>query len=597
MSNRGTSVLEKEKADDAAEHTVDHDKLIANLRRFNQVLGEIYTMLSARFYDGHQGAKLPVQSMFDLFYALSLVGVGMLAKPEKAVRMQETLIRDLMKITVRHADRYGGGGSPGDSDGERSPPFFAFLNDCYNALSQWADDQGDVLEELGEHNARKGRFYLRQFVDAMSPRNFLFSNPELMKITLEESGDNLVRGIEKLKEDLIVGDGLVKIRQTDLDYFEVGRNVATTKGKVVFRNRLMELIQYAPTTQKVGKRPMLIIPPWINKYYILDLNPEKSMVKWLVDQGHSVFVISWVNPDASFRDTDWGDYLKMGPLEALHVMASITGQRKFNLAGYCIGGTLLAVLLAHMAQKRDSRAASATFFATQVDFAKAGELLVFIDENQLDRLDAEMGEKGYMDGGLMAMNFNLLRASDLFWRYAVENYLMGATPKPVDLLFWNSDSTRLPAAAHTFYLRNLYLENLLSQGKLNIDGVDIDLKKIKLPIYSVAAQADHIAPAVSVFNGLDAMGGSPTFVLTGSGHIAGIVNPPARKRYYYLHDGKRDGDLEGWTESAKRSEGSWWPHWHEWLTEQDGNTVPARAVGSEKYPPLAEAPGTYVRMK
>jgi polyhydroxyalkanoate synthase len=379
--------------------------------------------------------------------------------------------------------------------------------------------------------------------------------------------------------------------------FEVGRNLAVTPGKVIYQNALMQLIQYTPTTKTVLKRPLLIVPPWINKYYILDLTAEKSFIRWAVAQGITVFVVSWVNPDARLARKGFEEYMHQGPLEAIDIVLEATGEDKLHTIGYCVGGTLLAVTLAYMAAKGDDRVLSATMFAAQVDFTHAGDLLVFVDEEQLRSLEQQMQDKGYLEGQKMAIAFNMLRSNDLIWPYVVNNYLRGKAPFPFDLLFWNSDATRMPAANHSFYLRNCYLENKLSKGEMVIGGERLDLEKITIPIYNLATREDHIAPARSVFVGSKCFGGDVRFVLAGSGHIAGVVNPPEPVKYFYWVDGPPAGKLEDWINQAEQRPGSWWPDWAEWLKEQDPTEVPARQPGVRKYKPIEDAPGNYVKMR
>ena len=380
--------------------------------------------------------------------------------------------------------------------------------------------------------------------------------------------------------------------------FEVGRNLALTPGKVIFENDLMQLIQYAPSTETVLERPVLIVPPWINKFYILDLTPEKSFIKWCVDQGLTVFVISWVNPDANLAKKTFEDYAREGPLAALDVIEQATGERKVNAIGYCVGGTLLAVALAQMAAKRDTRVASATLFAAQVDFTHAGDLKVFVDEEQIAAVERQMAGRGYLEGRTMANAFNLLRSNDLIWPYVISNYMKGKAPFPFDLLYWNSDATRLPAANHSFYLRECYLENRLAKGEMVIGGKKLDLKKVTVPIYNLATREDHIAPAKSVLLGSNLFGGPVKFVVAGSGHIAGVVNPPGKMKYQYWTGPKPTGtDVDKWLTRAEEHAGSWWPHWLEWLKSQDATEVPAREPGGGRLTPIEDAPGSYVKVR
>ncbi|MGE0844817.1 MAG: PHA/PHB synthase family protein, partial [Flavobacteriaceae bacterium] len=463
--------------------------------------------------------------------------------------------------------------------------------------SNWAEKAVDTTEGLDEHTRHKAHFYLRQIINALSPSNFVMTNPALLRETLEANGENLVRGMQLLAEDIELGKGELKIRQSDPSKFRIGENIAMTPGKVVYQNDLMQLIQYEPTTEEVLKRPLLVVPPWINKFYVLDLNPEKSFIRWAVAQGHTVFVISWVNPDERQSLKSFAEYMIEGPLTALDVIRDITGVKKVNAIGYCVGGTLLAVTLGWMAARKDTRIATATLFTTQVDFTHAGDLKVFVDEEQISALEAEMGKRGYLEGRRMATAFNMLRSNDLIWPYVVNNYLRGKGPTPFDLLYWNSDSTRMPAANHSFYLRNCYLENNLSQGRMEVAGTRLDLKKCKIPIYNLATREDHIAPAKSVFVGSAAFGGEVTYVVSGSGHIAGVVNPPEKKKYQYWTGGKPEGDFDEWMAKSEEHPGSWWPHWHAWIESHDARKVPARKVGSDDHPPLEDAPGSYVKVQ
>ena len=439
---------------------------------------------------------------------------------------------------------------------------------------------------------------MRQITNALSPTNFVLTNPELLRETLTSNADNLVRGMHMLAEDIQNGGGNLKIRQSDASMFEVGRNLATTPGKVVFQNELMQLIQYAPSTETVLMRPLLIVPPWINKYYVLDLTAEKSFIRWCVDQGLTVFCISWVNPDAHLAQKSFDDYVRQGPLAALDAIKQATGEDKVHAIGYCVGGTLLAVTLAAMAARQDERIVSATLFASQVDFTYAGDLKVFVDEQQVAALEQRMAERGYLESKSMATVFNLLRSNDLLWPYVINNYLRGKAPFPFDLLYWNSDATRLPAANHSFYLRNCYLDNKLAKGKMTIGNTLIDLKSVKVPIYNLATREDHIAPAKSVMVGSKLFGGDVRFVVAGSGHIAGVINPPARQKYQFWTGPKpRNADIEGWLAKAKEHPGSWWPDWLVWLTRQSPTEVPARIPGAGALKAIEDAPGSYVKVR
>jgi len=476
--------------------------------------------------------------------------------------------------------------------------FFDFLKQAYLLTSNWADFLVKNAEGVDEHTRHKAEFYVKQIANAISPSNFVFTNPELLRETFSSNAENLVRGMTMLGEDILAGDGNLKIRQSDPSKFEVGRNLAVTPGKVIFQNELMQLIQYSPTTAEVLKVPLLIVPPWINKFYILDLTSEQSFIKWCVDNGITVFVISWVNPDARLANKSFEQYMREGPLAALDVIAKITGEKKVHAIGYCVGGTLLSVTLAYLAAKRRSPVVSATLFAAQVDFTYAGDLMVFVDEERIKQVEAQMKEKGYLDAANMATAFNMLRSNDLIWPYVINNYLRGKKPYPFDILHWNSDATRMPAANHSYYLRNCYLANNLTKGDMEIAGVTLDLRKVKVPIYNLATREDHIAPAKSVLFGSQYFGGPVTYVLAGSGHIAGVINPPRKPKYQYWTGPTPEGsDLDRWLGKATEHPGSWWPHWLDWIKALDAKMVPAREPGGGKFAPLEDAPGSYVKAK
>ncbi|MFO1111066.1 MAG: class I poly(R)-hydroxyalkanoic acid synthase [Bradyrhizobium sp.] len=479
----------------------------------------------------------------------------------------------------------------------KSNQFFDFVMQLYLLTTRWANDLVRNAEGLDPHTRKKAEFYVQQIANALSPSNFVLTNPEVLRTTLASHGENLVRGMKMLAEDVEAGRGTLRIRQSDPGNLEVGVNMATTPGKVIYQNDLMQLIQYSPVTETVLRTPLLIVPPWINKFYILDLRPEKSYIKWCVDQGITVFVISWVNPDKELGKKTWADYMKEGPLAAMDVIEKVTGEMKVHTAGYCVGGTMLASTLAYLAAKRQQRVTSATFFAAQVDFTHAGDLLVFVDEDQISALERDMQESGVLEGSKMAMAFNMLRSNDLIWSYVVNNYLKGQPPSAFDLLHWNSDATRMPAANHSYYLRNCYLDNRLSTGSMVVDDILLDLSKVKVPVYNLATREDHIAPAESVLYGSQFFGGPVKYVLSGSGHIAGVVNPPAGGKYqYWTNDDIKAGSVAEWMKGAVEHKGSWWPDWLQWLQSIDNERVPARPIGNI-LPPIEDAPGSYVRVR
>jgi len=557
--------------------------------------------------EGHVDGEV-ADEIAEVVKTLAQVVEYWLADPQRIVEQQTALGRAYLDLWGQAAKRLAGEASspvaaPAAQDRRFSDPewssnqFFDFVKQAYLVTAQWADRLVQDAHGIDPHTRQKAEFYIRQIANAISPSNFIFTNPELLRETVASRAENLVRGMRNLAEDLKDGQGFLKIRQSDPTMFEVGRNLALTAGKVIYQNELIQLIQYTPTTAKVFKIPVLIVPPWINKYYILDLTPDRSFIKWCVDNGLTVFVISWVNPDEGLSEKSFEDYMRQGPLEALDVVASVTGQDQVHSIGYCVGGTLLAVTLAYMAAKGDRRIISATMFAAQVDFTFAGDLQVFVDEEQIKTLERWMGERGYLEGSKMAMAFNLLRSNDLIWPYVINNYLKGKMPFPFDLLFWNSDCTRMPAANHSFYLRNCYLENKLSKGEMEVGGETLDLAKVTIPIYNLATREDHIAPAKSVFVGSKFFGGPVKFVLAGSGHIAGVVNPPVKPKYQYWTGTRPRGNLERWIANAEQHPGSWWPDWLEWIKDQDATEVAPRRPGTRRFKALEDAPGHYVKVR
>ncbi len=476
---------------------------------------------------------------------------------------------------------------------------FDYVKQSYLIAARHIHEAVSKVEDLPADERKKVDFFTRQYIDALSPSNFALTNPEVVRETLASGGQNLLRGLNNLLADIERGDGQLQISMTDPKAFTMGKNIATTPGKVVYQNDLMQLIQYEPSTKKVYKRPLLIIPPWINKYYILDLRESNSFIKWAVDQGHTVFVVSWVNPGKEYAGKTFEDYLHQGPNDALDAIEKATGEKQVNIIGYCLGGTLLGAALGVMAAKKDKRAASATFFVSLLDFSIPGELGVFIDEKQVENLERRMQERGYLEGSEMAGTFNMLRSNDLIWSFVVNNYLMGKDPFPFDLLYWNSDSTRMPASMHSFYLRNMYLANKLKDpGGISLDGVPIDIRKIKVPAYFISTAEDHIAPWKSVYKGARVLSGAVRFVLGGSGHIAGIVNPPAANKYCYWTNEAFPEGADEWLATAARHEGSWWGDWQAWMDKNNGGVkVPARVPGDGKLQVIEDAPGTYVSLR
>ncbi|MDE3017228.1 MAG: class I poly(R)-hydroxyalkanoic acid synthase, partial [Pseudomonadota bacterium] len=513
--------------------------------------------------------------------AFSGLFARLMSDPSKLMESQAGLWQEYLKLWQNTASRLLGGDQkpiiqPDDRDKRfkdaawEQNTLFDFLKQSYLLSSRWVQNSvAGATGGLDAHTARKIDFYTRQFVDAISPSNFLMTNPEVLKATIESNGENLVKGMRNMLEDLERGKGQLRISMTDFSAFKVGKNLAVTPGNVIYQNDLIQLIQYAPTTKAVYKTPLLVIPAWINKYYILDLQPENSCVKWMVDQGHTVFIVSWVNPDAHLSEKTFDDYMMEGPLAAMDAIEQATGEKSISVMAYCLGGTLTAATLAWLhAKKQQARVKSVVYLTTMIDFAEAGELSVFIDEEQLQMLERRMSETGYLEGSEMATTFNMLRANDLIWSFVVNNYLLGKDPFPFDLLYWNADSTRMPAVMHSFYLRNMYQKNLLvKSGALKINGVPIDLRTITTPTYILATREDHIAPWKSTYIATQTYKSKVLrFVLAASGHIAGVVNPPAKKKYSHWvshnHDFPKSSDK--WLEAAEEHPGSWWPDCHKW---------------------------------
>ena len=471
---------------------------------------------------------------------------------------------------------------------------FDYIKQSYLIAARHIQHAVSSVDGLTEESEKKVAFFTRQYVDALSPSNFLLTNPQVLRETAASGGQNLVRGLNNLLADIEKGGGQLRISMTDEGAFTLGKNVATTPGKVVFQNDLMQLIQYQPATAQVYRQPLVIVPPWINKYYILDLREKNSFIRWALEQGHTVFVVSWVNPDAKLAQKGFEDYMLEGPLAALHHVEKATGEREVNFIGYCLGGTLLGATLAYLSARQDDRVKCATFFVSLLDFSQPGELGVFIDEEQVANLERKMNQRGYLEGSEMASTFNLLRANDLVWSFVVNNYLLGKDPFPFDLLYWNADSTRMPARMHSFYLRNMYIKNLLGvPGGITLAGVPIDLARVALPAYFISTVEDHIAPWKTTYRGARYLGGPVRFVLGGSGHIAGIVNPPAAKKYHYWTNDALPETPEQWFESATQNPGSWWEDWQAWMEKQDSQKVPARTPVD----PLEDAPGSYAMLR
>ncbi|WP_458525437.1 class I poly(R)-hydroxyalkanoic acid synthase [Onishia taeanensis] len=576
-----------------------------------EVIGQEYQVLMqdmlARMLPGEAG-KTIYDDMRESFRAGA---EALINDPETLINTQLRLAQDQMQLwqqglrdlsgeetepliePARHDRRF-------KDEAWRTEPFYRGLLEQYLLFSRLVEELVGNLDNLPAPQKRNLEFYARQYVSAISPSNFASTNPEVMRLTMETKGQNLIEGLAQLREDLANSAEGINVKMTDRSAFTIGENVAVTPGSVVFENELMQLIQYAPSTEQAFKTPLLIVPPWINKYYILDLRQDNSLVKWLVDQGHTVFLISWRNPGPEQRDMTWADYMQLGPIEAMSAIEQACGEKSVNLLSYCIGGTLTASTVAYLTSTRRGRKVrSVTYMATLQDFSDPGEIGVFLNEPVLAGIERQLEADGYLDGRVMAYSFNLLRENDLFWSFYISNYLKGEQPAAFDLLYWNTDGTNLPAGTHGWYLRNMYLENrLIEPGGIELDGVKIDLRKISTPSYFVSTRDDHIAKWNSTYGGTQLPKGPVTFVLGGSGHIAGIVNPPHKNKYGFWTNDELPAQPEAWLEGATFNEGSWWPHWQAWMTDNGyadtQKMVPARQPGEGELAILEPAPGRYV---
>ena len=478
-------------------------------------------------------------------------------------------------------------------------PWLQFLRDQYLTTSAATASVLESIEHLNDQDRQRLEFFSKQIIDMFAPTNFFASNPEAIEKAYESGGLSLLDGFENFVKDVEANKGRHAVTLSDPDAFEVGKNIATTSGKVVYRNRMFELIQYSPTTEEVYEKPLVIIPPWINKFYILDLKPQNSFIKYSVDAGFTVFVVSWVNPDASYSDTGFDDYVHEGAAKAIETVCEITNQEQVNAIGYCIGGTLLATTLAAMAKGNRRMVASATFFTTLLNFENPGEITAFFDDAMLEGLDEEMEQKGFLDAYYMGRAFSYLRANDLVYGPGIKSYLLGEKPPAFDLLYWNGDSTNLPAKMARQYLERLYKNNELMKGRFSVSNTQLDLADIDIPVTAVATRTDHIAPWVASFSGISEMSGDKQLILADSGHIAGIVNPPNANKYcYWLNDAPfKAEESSQWYDNAEQNDGSWWPVWNSWLGNLSGEKIAAREPGTDEFPVLANAPGDYVKVK
>ncbi|BCA96686.1 class I poly(R)-hydroxyalkanoic acid synthase [Legionella antarctica] len=548
-------------------------------------------------------AQLPI--LLDQFIELtehfqSMITV-ILKNPERVVKMQVSYWEDAVNLAQSMFNSWLEGkpmpinDSRFNGDDWLHNPFFNLLSQQYLLASEHLNSLLETMEYSDKSSAKRLRFFTKQYLDALSPSNFLHTNPQIIAETLESSGKNLLQGLHNLLSDLEADSARLTIRMSDNNAFKLGENIAATPGKVIFRSEMMELIQYTPQTTKVCSVPLLLIPPWINKYYILDLSPHNSLIRWLVAQGITVFIISWVNPDSRFAKKSLFDYLQEGPRTAIATIKKQLHVKDVNTLGFCIGGTLLTTLLAYNKAHNDKSIRSATFLASMIDFSDPGDISVFIDEQQIKKLEEKMESKGYLAGKFMASSFNSLRANDLIWSFFIKNYLRGKNPVPFDILFWNADSTNMPATMHSQYLRWMYLHNdLVKAGKICLNDTPIDVRTIDNPTFFLSTEKDHIAPWKTTYIGFQLMNGPKRFVLGGSGHIAGIINSPHAIKYGYRTNSSTTASPEEWLEQSVVNPGSWWPEWFKWLKTHSGKSIPAPELDQLPYAPLMDAPGSYV---
>ncbi len=530
------------------------------------------------------------------------LSASLMREPLKLARIQARVWADYLALASRMLNAGDGAQSVTPERGDRrfrddawnDNPVFDLIKQSYLIAGRGIMQVIEQAEGLDDDTRQRLEFATQQIVDALAPSNFALTNPTVLRAALDSGGRNLIDGINNLLDD-VATTGRLEVPMADREHFEVGRDLAVTPGKVVFQNELMQLIQYDATTEKVNRRPLLLLPPWMNKFYVMDLRPGNSFIQWLVDQGHTVFVVSWVNPGKELAGKSFEHYMQEGPLAALDAMEKATGEREANVVGYCLGGILLSATLAWMTARKDARIRSATLLTSMVDFSDTGEVSMFIDEDGLDDLEKKIWEQGYLDGRSVYDTFRSLRANDLIWSFYVNNYLMGNKPAAFDLLYWNSDSTNMPAAMHTFFMRNMYLKNLLREpGGITLAGVPIDVTTVKTPTYILSTIEDHIAPWKTTYQTTQLLSGPVKFVLGESGHIAGVINPPAKHKYGYWTNAKNPPDSQQWLEEARHHSGSWWPDWNRWMSRHGGGKVGARKPGDGALVPLEAAPGSYV---
>jgi len=586
---------------------LDHQQMLETMQNFAEQSQRIMAQFVERQAE-EDGFQIP--DPYGVGKAFLQASTQLLQDPQKLVQAQMDLWKEYTLLWQHVTQRMLGqevdpvavpvkGDRRFKDEAWEEEVYFDAIKQYYLLTARWIKSTMGDVKGIDRATQKKVDFYTRNFVQSLAPNNFIATNPTVLRQAVESQGQSLLKGFEHFLQDLENGKGKLRVSMTDETAFELGQNVASTKGQVVYQNSLMQLIQYEPTTEKAHNLPMLVVPPWINKYYVLDLQPKNSLIKWMVDQGHTVFVISWVNPDETLAHKDFTSYMKEGPLEAIEVMRAITGAPKVNTLSYCIGGTLTVCMLAYLAAKGATDCIkSSTLMTTLTDFAECGELEVFIDEEQLDALDAHMDRKGYLAGAQMSQVFNLLRANDLIWSFFVNNYLLGKEPFPFDLLYWNCDPTRMPAMMHKFYLRKMYLENkLIETGGIVLDGVPIDLGLIKTPLYMISTHDDHIAPWQSTYTLTQRVSGPVKFVLGGSGHIAGITNPENSNKYGYWTNENKPVDPDAWYREASQNDGSWWQDWKKWGARHAGAKQALPSMGNEDHKPIEPAPGSFVKVR
>ncbi len=578
------------------------EELSENLQKISQEYNEVMLKLI-------DNKNLQSNSIFDKYKIMSEPLNKMLAsivsKPHKMFEYQLDYYQKYNSIINNIVDRFSGNKEvkPLFEAGKKDARFkdetwnenfyFDFIKQTYLMTNKWFEQIVDEQDELEVSDSKRAKFVIKQYIDAMSPSNFVFTNPAVLKKTFETKGENLIQGLKNLKTDIDNN----KITTTKKGEFKLGENLGITEGNIVYQNEIMQLIHYKPLNDKCFEIPLLIMPPWINKYYILDMKPQNSFVKYMLEQGFDVYLISWINPDKSHNNIDFEDYLKFGPLAAIDFLDKTQNKKQLNIIGYCLGGTLLSCLLAYLKAKNIDKVKSATFFTSMLDFSEAGDLSLFIDENQLKLMEKKIEEEGIFSGTQMSETFSILRANELVWSFIINNYLLGQEPFPFDLLEWNQDSTNLPGKMHIYYLKNMYLlNNLIVPNKLKMLGVDIDLSNIQQDCYFLSCIEDHIAPWVTIYKARKVLKNAKIkFVLADSGHIAGVVNPPYKNKYYYLTNDNNNLEAEEWKNSATKITGSWWNDWVEWNKKYSGSLIDAKTVNDKQI--IEKAPGSYVLKK